>query len=340
LAGVNSGIEPYFAFEYERTDRTGKHKVVAKIVEEYKNANSDSALPDYFVTANDLSVEDHILMQAAAQKYIDSSVSKTINAPYEQTVDEVEKAYTLAYDAGLKSIAYFRDGCGRDQVLKKVETNGVSHENGAVVLAGQPSVPAAGGHVPIQRENYTRSAVLYGHTSRVVTDIGTAFITVNRKDDNTPCEVFINIGKGGTDLSELSEAIGRLISIALQQGVSAEQIRDQLFGVGGYSKFIKSLPTAIAIALGEGRSQTSDGELDQPVQDGNIRSTIQPILDSQGINSAGSQSGNGVIGLQDSRAKTTVLSGRASEACPDCKSFSLNHMEGCLTCGYCGYSRC
>lgn len=318
LAGVNSGIEPYFAFEYERKDRTGTHKVLAPVVAELQKGTEPIRLPAHFVTSNDLSVEDHIFMQAAAQKYIDSSVSKTINGPNEQTVDEVEKAYTLAYDAGLKSIAYFRDGCGRDQVLNKVETNANNNNGVGTQVFGAPGTVDAGGHPQLESHvhDYKRSTVLYGHTSRVVTDVGTAFITVNRKDDSTPCEVFINIGKGGTDLAELSEAIGRLISVALQSGVSAEQIRDQLFGVGGYSKFVKSLPSAIAVALGEG------GNL--PAQ------TINAVVDTS--TNGSTTFGNG--------AQTNILAGPTGEVCPECKTLSLNHMEGCLTCGFCGYSRC
>jgi ribonucleoside-diphosphate reductase alpha chain len=110
VAGVNSGIEPYFAFRYTRVDRTGEHEVVARIAQEFQWSKA-------LVTANEVGVEAHIQMQAAAQKYIDSSVSKTINAPNEHTVEDVMFAFRLAYEMDLKGLAYFRDGCGRAQVL-------------------------------------------------------------------------------------------------------------------------------------------------------------------------------------------------------------------------------
>lgn len=240
LAGVNSGIEPYFAFEYERNDRTGRHMVKAPVLERYIADGGDPEnLPDFFVSANELTVEEHIKMQAAAQLWIDSSVSKTINAPNSHTVDEVVKAYTLAYDEGLKSVAYFRDGCGRDQVLTrdpKVETNG----------------------------HFQRPFNLIGTTKRLGTSVGTAFVTVNKDESGRPMEVFVNVGKAGTDLSEISEAIGRLISIALQRGVRSGEISDQLYGVGGYGKMLRSLPTALAVALaGDGEPPRVEGQTDE-----------------------------------------------------------------------------
>lgn len=110
LAGVNSGIEPYFAFEYTRKDRTGTHVIKSDIVDK-------ACCPDVLVTSNDLTVDQHLIMQHAAQKWIDSSVSKTINAPNDATEESVLRAYTMAYDLGLKGLAYYRDGSRSVQVL-------------------------------------------------------------------------------------------------------------------------------------------------------------------------------------------------------------------------------
>lgn len=123
-ANVYSGIEPYFQFGYTRHDRTGQHYVRATIIDEL-NLPEASALPDYLVTASEVTVEQHIAMQAGAQKSIDSSVSKTINAPNDQTVEEVDKAYKLAYTSGLKGLAYYRDGSRTEQVLYKEDPNEV-----------------------------------------------------------------------------------------------------------------------------------------------------------------------------------------------------------------------
>lgn len=113
LAGVNSGIEPYFDIKTIRRDRTGERVVYAKAVEGLPLDN----LPDYVVTSEQVAVEEHIAIQAAVQKYVDSSVSKTVNAPRWQTKEETRKAYDLAYESGLKGIAYYRDGSRDIQVL-------------------------------------------------------------------------------------------------------------------------------------------------------------------------------------------------------------------------------
>lgn len=116
LAGVNSGIEPYFAFGYWRDDRIGKRWVDAPIVDKFPNGAESLHL---LVDANAVRVEEHIAMQAAAQRFIDSSVSKTVNAPNSHTVEDTERTFMMAWDEGLKGIAYFRDGCGRAQVLSR-----------------------------------------------------------------------------------------------------------------------------------------------------------------------------------------------------------------------------
>lgn len=116
LAGVNSGIEPYFSLKTWREDRTGGKWVYARAVTD-TIGDEDPSLHDHIVTSNDVTVEEHIMMQAAVQRYVDSSVSKTINAPASATVEETAKAFTMAYDLGLKGTAYYRDGSRDVQVL-------------------------------------------------------------------------------------------------------------------------------------------------------------------------------------------------------------------------------
>lgn len=121
LAGVNSGIEPYFNLATWREDRTGGTWVVARAVEDRWGKPAEGGpLPkdyDHVVTSGDVTVDEHIAMQAAVQKYVDSSVSKTVNAPKDQTVQETARVFDLAYANGLKGIAYYRDGSRDKQVL-------------------------------------------------------------------------------------------------------------------------------------------------------------------------------------------------------------------------------
>ena len=116
LAGVNSGIEPYFNIKTWREDRTGGRFVYATGVAD-RFPNPVEKYPDFVVTSKNVSVGEHIQMQAAVQKYVDSSVSKTINAPSDQGVADVDFAFSYAYAAGLKGVAYYRDGSRNKQVL-------------------------------------------------------------------------------------------------------------------------------------------------------------------------------------------------------------------------------
>lgn len=286
LAGVNSGIEPYFAFEYTRVDRTGTHKVYAPPAAEWREVNGEKEFPPYFVTSNDVTVEEHIAMQAAVQGFIDSSVSKTINAPNSHTVEDVEKAYTLAYESGLKGVAYFRDGCGRAQVLYKEEPK----KTEAVAEAAKP---------------WSRPEVLAGHTSKVNTNAGTAYLTVN-SDSGRPVEVFVTIGKAGSDVMELGEAMGRLISIALQKGATLHEVAGQLVGVGGYSKFAKAIPHAIGEALlVEHAVEMTAAAIEERIE------KVAPVKKSA-----------------------------EADLCTACGNTTLVREEGCLKCHSCGFSAC
>lgn len=240
LAGVNSGIEPHFALSYTRKDRTGEHKILVPALEKY--VQEGVRTPAWVVTSGEVEVEEHIRMQAAAQKSIDSSVSKTINGPNWHTVEDVEKAYTMAYDHGLKGVAYFRDGSGRDQVLYKDEPQQeVANEN------EQELYEAIDGLAPFIT-TFDRPTVLDGRTHKVATSGGTAYVTVNR-DGVRPVEVFFNVGKAGSETAALAEALGRLASLALRHGASLGGVANQMDGVGGKRPFNKSIPHAIAEAL-------------------------------------------------------------------------------------------
>lgn len=321
LAGVNSGIEPYFAFEYTRKDRTGTHKVLASAVEKYKNPAIDYGPNSEWVTSQDVTVEEHIAVQAAVQKYVDSSVSKTINAPNDHTVEDVEKAYTLAYNSGLKGLAYFRDGNGRDQVLYKEEPN-VAVSTAQPALSFEPDeddlwdqygeLTALAPHFT----EYKRPTVLDGTTTKVQTRAGTAYVTVNRDPSGgTPVEVFFNVGKAGSEVAALAEALGRLASLGLRSGATLGGVAGQLDGVGGTSQFNQSIPHAIAKALTDEAARHS-------------------------LVSAGSSAIVGVDSREADVDQPAVPEVGRFDLCPDCHNFSLSYQEGCSKCALCGYSAC
>lgn len=298
LTGVNSGIEPLFAKEWTRVDRTGTHKVLAPSLAKY--VNPAYSTPSHVVTADEVTVEEHIAMQAAVQRSVDSSVSKTINAPNSHTVEDVEKAYTLAYNSGLKGVAYFRDGCGRAQVLYKDEPREqeFDHEYEAAL---QSLVATA--------VEFERPAVLHGTTTKVPTRAGNAYVTVNRDRDGRAVEAFFNVGKTGSDIAALVEALGRLASLALRKGATIGGVANQLDGVGGASSFNRSIPHALSVAL-------TDINSDDDLED-----------DEEGSE-------------DDAPVSTTQTLTVKADICPECHNVALVRQEGCSKCMVCAYSAC
>ena len=212
LAGVSSGIEPVYEFEFTRTSRLGEHILYHPLYEawfeEFKLANGREPTkedrPEYFVSANDLSPEDHVYVQAAIQKYVDASISKTVNAPNSHTVEDVKRIYTLAYEQGCKGIAYMREGSRQGVLTRNVEKK--PEVSDAKVLEQVPQVP----------EVKPRPMVVHGSTYQIETPVGQAYVTINTNGGNQPHEVFINVGKAGSDVTAMAEAMGRLISLALR----------------------------------------------------------------------------------------------------------------------------
>lgn len=332
LAGVNSGIEPYFAFEYTRVDRTGTHKVLASAVEKYKNEAVYTG--SEWVTSSDVTVEEHIAVQAAVQKYVDSSVSKTVNGPNSDTVEDVEKLYTLAYDSGLKGVAYFRDGCGRDQVLYKEEpTDG---KTSSAVEVG-PELDRLSAEVELlQAElasvipfavDYRRPDVLEGTTSKILTRAGSAYVVVNRDPaGGQPVEVFFNVGKAGSEVASLAEALGRLASLALRKGATLGGVANQLAGVGGISQFNKAIPHAI----GEALTAENERERSKLLTPETVISLSTPTADYEYVGRLISTT----IRQPDEEEPSRF------DLCPECSNFSLVREEGCSKCNLCGFSAC
>lgn len=327
LAGVNSGIEPYFAFKYTRKDRTGEHVVLAPALEKYHTEGTRRG-PEW-VTSEDVSVEEHISMQAAVQHHVDSSVSKTINAPNDHTVEDVEKAYRMAYDHGLKGLAYFRDGNGRDQVLYKEEPKSVPSVSSElddlraeVAYLNEQLVAVV--HDIIE---YKRPDVLVGRTSKVKTRAGTAYVTVNRDaDTGRPVEVFFNVGKAGSEVAAMAEAMGRLGSLALRKGANLGGVANQLDGVGGTAKFNVSIPHAIALAL------TAENARGPIVPEGLEESVPEVTLT---VNNP-----DGQFEFKGRLVESEPSYGGKFDICPDCQNMSLSYQEGCSKCALCGYSAC
>src|SRR2546426_610122 len=224
IAGCSSGIEPIFALAFEHRVRQPDGERVLTFVNETferiakeRSFYSDALMREIakrgslhgipgvpeeagriFKTSHEVSYDWHVRHQAAFQRYTDNGVSKTINLPNGASEEDIARAYLLAWELGCLGITVFRDGCKGEQVLNV----GIKKEVPAPTAA--PSVIRPRPHS------------LKGSTYRTDTPIGTAFITVNETPDGDPFEVFVQVGKGGSDTMAVAEALGRLISLVLR----------------------------------------------------------------------------------------------------------------------------
>lgn len=330
MANTTSGIEPVYEFEFVRHDRLGTHIIRHHLYEAWVKKHEKQLTegkvkkPDWFVSANELTPEDHVKIQAVIQKYVDASISKTVNAPKTHTVDDVRKLYTLSYKLGLKGIAYMRDG-SRQGVLERIEEKKEEVKKPEPAFAVMP-----------------RPMVVHGATYRIETPVGVAFITINTNGKNEPLELFINVGKAGSDVAAMAAGLGRIISLAFRfaSPVSPQQkvreVVDQLQGIGGARALgfgkerIKSLPDAVAKVLtmhfGNGHTHTHTTTTNG---NGNGHAIIEstPKLVTQTTQPS-------LMSIQADDKKDMF------DLCPSCGEASLAHEEGCSKCYGCGYAAC
>jgi ribonucleoside-diphosphate reductase alpha chain len=304
LAGVSSGIEPIFALYYTRRSESLSQeyfRVYHPLAKEYmemfglKDLEEDE-FPDFFITAHKIKPEKRVEMQAVIQKHIDQSISSTINLPETTTPEEIGKIYFLASKMGLKGVTVYREG-SREGILiteKKEEK-----EKKVVAISGK-ILPKP------------RPYVMTGRTYRFKTDMGTVYITVNAENGNGPREVFIHLGKSGSSVMAMSEAIGRLISLALRSDISPDAIIHQLKGIKSSSpvrqpdgSLIWSVPDAIARALEEFLSGGKESKI--------LKFEVENITDDGDV------------------LEVAV--------CPECGEKLINE-NGCWVCKNCGYTKC
>jgi ribonucleoside-diphosphate reductase alpha chain len=317
IAGCSSGIEPSYAlaFEhrvhgpdgervlpfisetFERLARTRGFHSDALMAEVVRRGSVqgipglDDAVRAVFKTAHEIDYRWHVLHQAAFQRHTDNGVSKTINFPGEATEDDVAQAYLLAWQRGCLGITVFRDGSKASQVLH----------------VGVGQTEDAG---PAERVVKPRPHSLAGSTYRMETPIGTAFITVNDTPAGDPFEVFVQVGKAGTDTMAVAEALGRLVSLILRlpSPLSArrrvDEVMSQLSRIGGGQPTgfgaarILSLPDALARTLGEHVGQRSGA--------------AAPAAERRHI----------------------------GDLCRECGQATFIYEEGCKKCVSCGFNEC
>ncbi|MCY9656405.1 adenosylcobalamin-dependent ribonucleoside-diphosphate reductase [Paenibacillus chondroitinus] len=359
MVGTSTGIEPYFAFEYFRQSRLGFDKQYVPIAQEWKDANPNQELPDYFVTSMTLTAEDHIRAQAAIQKWVDSSISKTANCPSDFTVEETKRLYELAFDLGCKGVTIYRDGSRDVQVLstssdkkeeKKVEkaeaapvavaAEAMKEEASLTNLSGKLAVNVDAKTEQVFDKQYKRRPqILRGATYKVNTPFGMAYITINDMN-GTPSEIFLNVGKAGSDVFAMSEALGRVCSLFLRYGDHGDKVKllvKHLKGIGGSGAIgfgtnrVESIADAVAKAL-----EQHDEVMNEQDDARNYVTATSEVLDAPAPAPVAAPSGHAAHGAHGSNAASAAT----KDLCPSCGSASLINSEGCKNCANCGYSRC
>ncbi len=423
IAGCSGGIEPHFAVAFMRNqagalmpDVNADFVALARRQGWYSDElmeriaceghiHFDEVPADVqkvFVTSHEVTPEQHVRMQAAYQKYVDSAISKTCNFPSDASPEYVRSIYELAFRLGCKGVTVYRDGSREGQVLstgdtaKKVVENfqGVNGE-GSVSEAGRMGIDVAGDagvaseaelakaldaviadnrslreqlaekdaelvgmdklvseierlkrelfeaqgeHLgkPLYRE---RPDTLRGVTRKMISPLGTLYVTINEDEKGRPFEIFTALGKAGGAAMADAEAIGRLISLGLRSGIPMRTICAQLRGiscdraVGFGSRKTLSMPDSVAQAMEEYLAEKEGQQQELPLKDPE----------------EGAQTNGGTLTAQPPRIAEAGIDGPAKyfgrdisafiETCPECGT-SLQFAEGCMKCLACGYSEC
>ena len=266
--------------------------------------------PAHFRTSMFISPEAHVRMQAAWQKYVTNSVSKTINLPNSATVEDVEKAYRLAWETDCKAVTVYRDGSksmqvletGKDDADDKVDTS----DNGFLVPRNRPTA-------------------MLGITEKVSTGHGTMYVTLNFDNDDKPFELFTAIGKAGGSEPAHLEGLSRMVSLCLRSGIAPNVIIEQLSG-------ITSEPV------------WDNGVLIRSAEDG-VAHVLRRHLNGRNKPGLASMNSESVaqLGLfatpKYAESSADYVPGVPLGGCPKCNG-RVVHQEGCIRCLECGYTKC
>ena len=312
---VSSGIEPVFAYSYTRKvlQNDGSHieeEVIDYAVQMWRDKFGDAQLPDYFVSAQNLTPSDHVKMQAAAQKWVDSSISKTINCPEDISFDDFKEVYMQAYDTGCKGCTTYRPNEVTGSVLSVASEEKSKSEkeiDGEVIYMSEP----------LERPN-----TLDGNTYKLrwPDSEHAIYVTINDiivNDQRRPFEVFIN----SKNMEHFAWTVGltRMISAVFRRGGDVSFVVDELKAVfdprGGAwvnGKYIPSILAAIGGVLEE-----------HMVKIGFIINSDEMLSHQKG-----------------DLSKVEKLKRLKQKSCTSCGQFDLQMIEGCMTCRSCGYSKC
>lgn len=325
-------VSPLFQAALDSSDLTeeAKNQIIERVLVNGSCQQIEllpKSIREVFVVSADIRAEEHIRIQAALQRFVDNSLSKTINFPAGTTEDEVANAFLYAWKLGCKGITVYITGSRENVVLETNETI-QSKQSPSKTAPDQPKLYGEVINTQLRLWKDTkkpRPRILRGYTYSIETPLGKAFITINENGGDQPFEVFINTAKAGSETAAHSEAIGRLISYVLRIASPIEPrerlkvVMEQLAGIGGGRSLgfgpnrVRSLPDGIAKAL--------DEYLYQQHWEREIEIKPDPA---------------GQLSIPE-------LTGRfhpIGELCPECGQATLINEEGCRKCYTCGHSEC
>ncbi|WP_299928808.1 adenosylcobalamin-dependent ribonucleoside-diphosphate reductase [uncultured Pelagimonas sp.] len=319
---VSSGIEPVFAYSYTRKvlqkdgTRT-EEEVVDYAVQMWREKFGDKELPDYFVNAQTLAPLDHVRMQAAAQKWIDSSISKTINCPEDISFDDFQSVYLEAFETGCKGCTTYRPNDVTGSVLSVSEAS----EKTPAETPEMAQAAGAGADVVYMSEPLDRPQSLEGATYKLKWPDSehAIYLTINDVivgGHRRPFEVFIN--SKNMEHFAWTVALTRMISAVFRRGGDVSFVVEELKAVfdprGGawvQGKYIPSILAAIGGVIEKHMVSTG-------------------FLEGEGMGLKSDPQADVVNIAQTPRGK----------ACPSCGQFTMRMVEGCMTCSDCGHSKC
>ncbi|MCX8276684.1 MAG: adenosylcobalamin-dependent ribonucleoside-diphosphate reductase [Dehalococcoidia bacterium] len=357
IAGASSGIEPIFALAFRKQnilegktlfyvdknfERISKERgfYSEELLSHLSDGGSLQTRDDVpedikrlFHVASDISPRDHVLMQAAFQESTDAGISKTINFPNEATVDDVEDAYLLAWETHCKGITVYRAGSREKEVLTtgttdNAQTDDAEDEN--TIVIPQYITPAE------------RPSTLNGITRRVRTGRGNLFVTVNMASDGRPFEVFATHGKAGGNDAAMAEAVSRMASLSLRSGIDPVDVAEQLRGITDVpawdeGEMIRSVPDAIASVLDRINAEAT--QLPEQDELSDAESSQAGMFNRPSPRELGMPTAQAVPVMGQEQKVTVPVGAMTGELCPECSS-TVAHVEGCLKCFSCGYSKC
>ena len=327
---VSSGIEPIFAYAFKRRVLQSDGTRTEENVEDYayrlfhERFGADAALPDYFVNAQTLTPDDHLRVQAAAQKHINSSISKTINVPAEISFDGFKDIYLSAYEMGCKGCTTYRPNVVTGAVLEELPASAPAQSADEPLLPlplPEQTARMRDGGVVYMTRPLDRPEVLLGQTYKIKwLDSDHAFyITINdiEKDGRRrPFEVFIN--SKNMEAYAWTLALTRMISAVFRRGGDVSFVVDEMKAVfdprGGQWMGGRYVPSLLA-AIGD---------------------VIETHLVSIGFITPR----DATLPKEERRAVALAAEGAPARLCPRCGSPSFVRLEGCDSCVSCGYSKC